>query len=109
MATYDYKAIDSQGKERRSRVEAATRSEAIAQLQSLGLLATSIVEARTYPFSRRKLNAATIARIYSLLTNQIEVGVPLLKALQVIRESESSPTAHWMLDDVIQRVASGVH
>ncbi len=107
MATYDCKAIDSEGIERRSRVEAASRSEAIAKLHSLGLLATSIVEARISAFAHRKLNAATIARIYSLLTNQIEVGVPLLKALQVIRESESSPAAHRLLDDVIQRVASG--
>ena len=107
MATYTYSAIDKDGRSRSSRVEAVTRMDAIALIQADGLTATAIAEYKPSGLRRRRLGKAAVARIYGMLANQMDVGVPLLKALQVIRESEQHPTAQMLLDDVISRVTAG--
>ncbi len=107
MVTYLYNAIDKNGHARRSRLEAATRTDAIAMLRADGLIATSISESNPTYFQRKTLSKATVARIYAMLANQTDVGVPLLKALQVIRESEQQPAAQRLLDDVIVKVTAG--
>ncbi len=81
--------------------------DAIALIQAEGLTATAIAEYKPSRLRRRRLGKASVARIYGMLANQLDVGVPLLKALQVIRESEQHPTAQALLDDVISRVTAG--
>ncbi len=76
-------------------------------LRADGLIATSISESNPTYFQRKTLSKATVARIYAMLANQTDVGVPLLKALQVIRESEQQPAAQRLLDDVIVKVTAG--
>ncbi len=107
MVTYIYNAIDKNGQSRRSRLEAATRTDAIALLRSEGLIATSISESTPSGLQRKSLSKAAVARIYTMLANQTDVGVPLLKALQVVRESEQQPAAQRLLDDVIAKVTAG--
>jgi general secretion pathway protein F/type IV pilus assembly protein PilC len=107
MATYTYTAIDKSGQTRKSRLEAATRTDAIALLQSDGLVAISISEATTSGLRRKTVSKAAVARIYTMLANQMDVGVPLLKALQVIRESEQQPGVQRLLDDIIAKVTAG--
>ncbi len=46
MATFDYTAMDGQGKEKRGRIDAASEQEAGARLKQQGLFATSIAAAR---------------------------------------------------------------
>ena len=42
-----------------------------------------------------------------MLHDQLEVGVPILKALEVIRNQEQSESAKQMIDDIMERVTSG--
>lgn len=81
--------------------------DAIALIQAEGLTATAIAEYKPSGLRRRRLGKAAVARIYGMLANQMDVGVPLLKALQVVRESEQHPVAQTLLDDVICRVTAG--
>lgn len=107
MTTFRCKVLDADDRWSRRIIEAATRAEAIAVLQREGLLVAEIREKLLLWNLRSSIKRAKINRFFEMLANQLDVGIPLLKALQVIQENEELVHVRRLWSDVIHKVASG--
>lgn len=107
MATFTFKAINSNGSHVESQLEAASRLDALSQLQQRGLFALDVKEKRISNGKKVCLKSSSVTRFYLMLADQLEVGVPILKALEVIREQERTAAAKQVLDDIARQVTAG--
>ena len=107
MQAFQYKALDSKSEIVASSLEAMSRQDALSKLQQVGLFAFELAEVRVSNRFRGKLRSGAVTQFYSMLHDQLEVGVPILKALEVIRNQEQSESAKQMIDDIMERVTSG--
>ena len=53
------------------------------------------------------MRAGSVTRFYSMLADQLEVGVPILKALDVIREQDRSVVAMQLVGEVAKEITAG--
>lgn len=107
MATFSYRALDIQSKTIASNLDAASRTDALSQLQQLGLFTLELKEQRTSRGRQKTMRAGSVTRFYSMLADQLEVGVPILKALDVIREQDRSVVAMQLIGEVAKEITSG--
>jgi len=122
MPQYSYKAIDSNGKERRGNVNASSSEEANSQLSDMGLMPTEVVE-RKAKGKRGKANSkrgekkksSLFGRIsneeLTLFTRQLATllrsGVPLLRALDVMERQEKNAKLARIIHELAENVRSG--
>lgn len=108
MFTFVCKVLDSEDRWSCSTVQAASKAEAISMLHKEGLLVAEIRPKTNWWVSRSNhINNAKINRFYEMLSNQLDVGIPLLKSLQIIHENEATPHAKQIWTDIISKVSSG--
>ena len=107
MPKFTFKAIDSKGKEKSGKLDAASSQEAHAKLSAQGLIPTSVTSLSESSSSAAassgpvpaNLKAAQKCRISSeeraVFTRQlatlIQAGLPLLRALEVILRQQKKP------------------
>lgn len=128
MPTYAYNALDPQGKSARGSVTAQTRDAALQMIADLGLSALSVESsdvpanhtsekaAKAVPsssssaasslmFWRSRVSSAQVETFTRELSNLLSAGVPLGRALFILKRESSSPAAkaQWTAihDDVI--------
>lgn len=115
MPTYRYKALARSGEIRSGDIEAADEATAIARVQDLGLLPISAREASGLA-ERLALSLALgrdmpTARDVTLLTQEIAVligaGLPLDRALDVLRQMAAKPSVRRVITDILSRVRGG--
>ncbi len=113
MATFTYKAVNSQGRPAEGRLEAADTRAATFRLQSMGLIPVSIEE----PSKRRvsilpKIHFQRISRkdilffteeLYTLL----HAGLPLDRSLNITAELTSKPALRAIIEDVLKQIRGG--
>ncbi|MGB9689532.1 type II secretion system F family protein [Thermogutta sp.] len=109
MPEYSYVAVDSSGKKVTGSIEAATQREALATIASRELYPVEI-RAEAPPrrlFQRSRVPAQTMAVVYGQLADLLRSGVPLLKALQIVRAQSIHPVLKEVLGEVARRVEDG--
>lgn len=107
MSQFSYSAIDRSGHRVLGQLNAATRGEALQTLAQQVLTPLTLTENYTTPLRTLKVKPAAIAAACSLLADQLDTGVPLLKALRVMEQQTSSPGLKTSLARIAERVADG--
>jgi len=109
MPEFSYVARDNSGQRVTGTVSAAGRREAMSALagQSLFPLQLDSSDTSPEPTRVRRVPARTLAASYSLLADLLRSGVPLLRALDVLRNQSSHKGLQQVLGEVHDRVEDG--
>ncbi|MCA9118894.1 MAG: type II secretion system F family protein [Planctomycetaceae bacterium] len=110
MPDFAYIARDIHGAKVTGTLFAQSEREAIANLSTQELFPLEVTQQKTASqksvFARR-VNGQTMAVTYSQLASLLRSGVPLLRAIGVIRDQSSNVVLKEVLDDVYRRVEEG--
>ncbi|MFZ9089102.1 MAG: type II secretion system F family protein, partial [Planctomycetaceae bacterium] len=107
MPHYCYSAIDSQGIQVPGTLVANSRSDALQQLSASALTPLSLTEQGASRQSGERVSTAAMSAAFSLLADQLEAGVPLLRSLQVMSEQSSDSLLGRHLSSMAGEVAEG--
>ncbi len=111
MTEFTYSARNLQGERVDGLIAAASEREAIAQLSSRSLFPLEVREklaaARTLRPTRR-VSGEQMATCYGQLAALLRSGVPLLRALTVLRDQTSHVGLQAVLSDVHDQVEEGI-
>lgn len=109
MPEFAYTARNSQGTKVTGTVSAASEREALAMIagQSLFPINVGAAKAATSFLGSKKVKGQVMAVVYAQMAALLRSGVPLMRALAVLREQSSIPVLKEVLDDVYSRVESG--
>jgi general secretion pathway protein F/type IV pilus assembly protein PilC len=107
MPQFQYIAVNSQGQRVPGTLLAGSRAEALQQLTAAAMVPVSLREALSTRARRDRVSPAALAAAFSLLSDQLDTGVPLLRALQVLSSQSSNPALRTTLASVAAQVADG--
>ncbi len=122
MPYFTYKARDAQGKLISGTLESDSRSSVVARLQVMGYFPVDIrggeatsTGARPaasrwlgrIPFGRGRVRSGDLTMFYRQMSDLVGAGVPLVKALGIVKEQSPSPALRGLLSQVDQDVQSG--
>lgn len=107
MFQFTYSAIDGSGQRILGHLNAASRGEALQVLAQQALMPLTLSQTRVTPLRGQRVKPAAIAAACSLLADQLDTGVPLLKALRVMEQQTSSAGLKTALARIAERVADG--
>jgi type II secretory pathway component PulF len=109
MPEFAYIARDATGRRVEGVIEASTRAEVTAVLAGRGLFPVSIDGQLQKPKSVRagRVPGQLLATTYRQLADLLRNGVPLLRALEVIRRQISHRVLREVLGEVLRRVEDG--
>ena len=129
MPSFAYVALDAQGQQVSDYIDAASQSEAVAQLRSQGLYPTSVQEqARKttgkksgkkdpakskelkikIPFLEKKtIKSKTLMIFTRQLATLIDAGLPLLRGLTVLGKQEPDPVLKKTIHQLAESVQGG--
>jgi len=106
MAAFQYIARDSFGSKVTGTLTAATRQAVLTELQSRDLAPVNVREIRVSTHFQKRISVRHLANSYRQLADLLKVGMPLLKALELIGKSKSNPrlAAIWVAiaDDIAE-------
>ncbi len=125
MPTYQYSAMDAQGKEQKGRIEAENENAANAKLKERGLFPTSIAEAKggapaggvkrkkkkqggTIVLGTPKLRRRTLTQFTRQLATLLEAGLPLVRALRTLERQTKNVPERMVICDVADSVEGGL-
>jgi len=108
MPSFLYIARDEQGHRVTGTLSAGSRHEAAAALSARELFPLKVDEQRGTSFRRtRRVGAQRVATTYGQLAALLRSGVPLLRAIDVIRRQSNHAGLVQILEDVRQQVENG--
>jgi general secretion pathway protein F/type IV pilus assembly protein PilC len=108
MRHFHYKAFTADGTTIEASCEAESRAGALTLLKAQGLFAQQLSEvSRKSNHQLPKVSRSVISRFYGMLGDQLQVGVPLLAALELIGRQEQSSEARRLVNTIANRVESG--
>jgi general secretion pathway protein F len=109
MPEFQYTARDSAGKKIIGTISAVGQREAAANLVANALFPVDVQEAGTVIETKsiRRVPAQLLAITYSQLADLLRSGVPLLRALEVIRKQTSHAGMNQILSEVCHQVEEG--
>lgn len=118
MPQFTYKAKDRKGALINGQLEAETRSAAGARLQSMGYFPVAINEAGSSEngtgalgaFGRaraKRIRHSDLADFYRQMADLIGAGVPLVKALGIVKNQTPNPALTAVLAQVVSDVQEG--
>jgi type IV pilus assembly protein PilC len=123
MPTFQYEAMDSQGKEVRSDVEALSNEEAISKIRNMGYFPTKIKEKGSYrrarkeaaklggPKQRRGTGGRTKIKLLTQFTRQLstlqDAGLPILRSLRILEQQQKPGTLKNVAGGVADDVEGG--
>jgi len=107
MSQFIYSAIDGSGKKILGQLNAASRGDALTALAQQAIMPLTLKEGRVTPLRGQRVKPAAIAAACSLLADQLDTGVPLLKALRVMEQQTSSEGLKTALARIAEKVADG--
>ena len=107
MSQFQFSAIDSAGQRILGKLTAASRSEALQALAQQAMMPLDLTELRSTTLRGQRVKPAAIAAACVMLADQLEAGVPLLKALRVMGQQTSSSGLKLALSRIAERVADG--
>jgi general secretion pathway protein F len=112
MATFDYRALDAQGRSCKGRLEAGSPRHARQLLRERGLWPDHIseIEAGNGPNTQPRggrLSAAELALLTLQLSTLIQAGLPLEEALQAVAKQSARRRVTGVLSAIRSRVMEG--
>jgi len=120
LSLFEYKAVDTAGKACKGVIEASDRRTAIGLLAQKGQFALELgqtlseakaVSSMTDTAAQRGRQIYVSGRetlaISTQLSTALKAGLPVLEALQIIREQQSKPATIHLLDELSRQVSSG--
>lgn len=125
MATFQYTAMDSDGKERKGFLEADNEQEATTQLKQKGLFPTSLVANRAaqggkgakpgagggmgFGFAAPKISRKDLTTTTRQLATLLQAGLPLVRALRTLERQAkgSKPQLNKVLGNLADQVEGG--
>ncbi|PWK06249.1 type II secretion system F family protein [Tumebacillus permanentifrigoris] len=113
MPAYSYQALDTAGKTRKGRVEAADRQAAVLDLKMQGLFITQIDEAQTSIWKReielgpKRLPLKDFVPFLRQFATLVKAGVTLVESLRVLSEQTSNKKLKKILSECASHVARG--
>ncbi|RMF93960.1 MAG: type II secretion system F family protein [Planctomycetota bacterium] len=109
MPEFQYTALDSRGKKVDGTVSAATKREAVAAISARDLYPVSVSGEEITEVRKRvrRIPAQTMAVVYGQLADLLKSGVPLLRAINIIRSQTSHQGLKDILSEIHRRVEDG--
>ena len=112
MPGYSYVAVDSRGKEKRGRMDAANREEVVQQLKNDGLIPVSIKEQgvlnKEIDFSiGKKVKPRDLSVFCRQFVSITQAGVPMKEALQILTEQTENKYLKQAVANVLANVEKG--
>ena len=116
MPKFKYTAIDQAGKQNTGKIDATNLEQARAKLQNKGLMISQINEIATASAGSAKGAGMSFGKIVdteglTIFTRQLatllQAGLPLLKALIILRNQERNPRFKQVLVEVCDQIESG--
>ena len=124
MGQFSYKAVEQGGGNVTGMIEAADRRSAVAALTDKGQFVIHLAEETLEPsingdkkaeldlakflkFGSRRITSKDILAITSQLSTALRAGLPMLNALEIIRDQQHKPATRNMLSELVKSVSSG--
>ena len=109
MPEYQYTARDPEGVLSEGVVDAATEAEAVSLISSKGLFPVKVDGSASKKSLTRvkRISAELTATTFSQLADLLSSGVPMLRALKLLREQTSHAGLKFVLGEVARRVQDG--
>jgi len=107
MPQFRYLAVNSAGARLPGTVQAPSRAEALQSLAGRNLTPLSLSEQRSLQFRKQRISPSALAASFGLLSDQLETGVPLLKALQVLSQQSADRLLRSTLVAIAAEIADG--
>lgn len=107
MSTFTYSAMNPSGQKVLGQLNAADRGEALQVLAKQTLMPLTLTQSRVHGLGKVRVKPAAIAAACSLLADQLDTGVPLLKALRVMEQQTTSAGLKTALGRIAERVSDG--
>jgi general secretion pathway protein F/type IV pilus assembly protein PilC len=109
MPSYRYIVRNQLGTKIEGHIDAATEAEAAAALTAANLFPTEIkpVLQQAVTGKVRRVSGQLLAGFYSQLADLLKSGVPLLRALKVLKDQTSNNNLKFVIDNVYRRVEAG--
>jgi len=109
MPTYSYIARNQQGTKVTGQTDVGTEAEAAAALTAAGLFPLEIkpVLQQAVTGKVRRVSGQLLSGFYAQLADLLKSGVPLLKALRILRDQTSNSNLKFVLDNIYRRVEAG--
>lgn len=122
MGQFLYKAVNRTGEHVAGQIEAADRRSAVAALTEKGQFVVELAqETRTKSqvkpdkhllaaagaFSSLRIRSKDILAFTSQLSTALRAGLPLLNAIEIIRDQQHKPVMMRLLDEIAESVRSG--
>src|SRR3989304_4234204 len=113
MATFIYKAVNTQGKSAEGRLEAADSRMAAFRLQGIGPAPVSVEESSTraasvLPAVRfQRVSRKDILLFTEELSTLVRAGLPLDRSLSITAELAAKPALRRVIQDVLTQIKGG--
>ena len=111
MPTYKYKAINPEGKMLDSTITASSKDELVRQLQKLDLIPVKIKEKERSKTVQRKfgkrVKTQTVISFTKQLYTLLKAGIPILTALNAIKEQNPDPNFKQMVEIIANDIEQG--
>src|ERR1700690_4406021 len=126
MPTFSYKALQADGRIAEGQLEAPGRSDALRQVETLGLRPVSLAEKAvaaqakngssvpvlpgnvSFKFESKKISAKELENFTRLLSSLLAAGVPLSRALVILYKEASAPAASAKWKEIHDYVVDGM-
>lgn len=109
-ATFQYRAVDGQGRKQRGSLQASTRAEAVRKVSALGLTPVTIRQAVTTVKARRRggrVGAKELAHFTDQLAVLVSARIPIAEGLRGMAEQEKPGPLRTILIDIADRITAG--
>lgn len=124
MGRFSYKAVNRVGGHITGTIEAPDRRSAVAGLSDKGQFVIELAEeaqaapvvvggkavsdlVRFFRFGSRRISGKDVLALTSQLSTALRAGLPLLNALEIIRDQQHKLAMREMLDELAKSVSSG--
>ena len=107
MATFAYIARDHAGERVNGTVTAASLQAVLSQLQGRDLAPVEVHQVRQLPRLKRRVSVRQLATAYRQLADLLRVGMPLLRALQLLSKGKANPRLADVFATIADEIAEG--
>lgn len=113
MPKFKYTAVDKAGKQTSGKIDATNEQQARIKLTNKGLMVSQIAAEASKPAGKgglsfgKVLNKESLAVFTRQLATLLQAGLPLLKALYILRDQERNPRFKRVLQEITEQIESG--
>ncbi len=107
MGTYAYIARDASGARQEGTLAAASEQAVLAELHGRDLAPVSVSAVVETPRLRRAVSTRHLATVYTQLADLLRVGMPLLKALELLGRNKSNPRLAAVMTEIAGEISGG--